>query len=210
MSIMVRSGPMPASASAATTLTLAGKPAAASRASGEHQLRLVQPFDRDIRSSRDAAHRRARSAACASSSARNGSCPRPLPRRRRVEQPAGRHDDAPAVLLSPARAAPDAAAARRRRAPSPACRRSASAGRSARAPLQARTRPRDRHAPGTLPAGRSATSIPSSSSQPRAFSSSRADTHASDSPGMPSASLRARTRPIVPRPAMPICMDSPS
>ena len=32
MSIMVRSGPMPASDSAAATLTLAGKPAAASRA----------------------------------------------------------------------------------------------------------------------------------------------------------------------------------
>src|SRR5262245_66344241 len=36
MSIIVRSGPTPASASAATTLTLAGKPAAAARAVPEN------------------------------------------------------------------------------------------------------------------------------------------------------------------------------
>jgi len=48
ISMVVRSGPMPASDSAATTLTLAGKPAAASRAVPEkHQLRGVEAGDRD-------------------------------------------------------------------------------------------------------------------------------------------------------------------
>ena len=55
---------------------------------------------------------------------------------------------------------------------------------------------------------RSGTSIPSSSSQPRAFSSSRAATQASVSPGMPSASLRASARPIVPSPAMAMRMSA--
>ena len=100
ISIMVRSGPMPASESAATTLTLAGKPAAASRAvPANTRLAVVQPFDRDVvphqigragepvrRLARDHAHRM------------DGSFGR---RRDGVEpeQRAGRHDDLPAMLL---------------------------------------------------------------------------------------------------------------
>ena len=51
------------------------------------------------------------------------------------------------------------------------------------------------------------TSMPSSSSQPRAFSSSRAATQASVSPGTPSASLRASARPMVPSPAIAMRMS---
>ena len=203
MSIMVRSGPMPASDSAATTLTLAGNPAAASRAvPREHALGLVQALDRDavldeIGRAREAVRRLARRHPHRMDRALGGGRDRV-----ETEQPAGRHHDAAAMLPWRARSDPAAAAARRSSAPSPACRPPASAGRSASS-----------IAAGAHSTARSACAGKSSNVtigqpmpscvEPGLRLGRVARRHAGEfSPGMPSASRRASARPIAPRPAM--------
>src|SRR3954454_8610164 len=200
---------MPASASAATTLTLAGKPAAASRAVPENtSFASFSPSTEMPFFTRCGAPARPfggfrvvmrTELTVPSATAATASSPR--------RPPLGTTMRPPCCLAS------SMSSGRGNSAPHEStitCLPTLSIGRQISSSTAAGAHSTARSACcGNSSSGTIGASMPSSSSQPRAFSSSRDATHARSRPGIPSASLRASTRPIVPSPAIAMRMKDP-
>ena len=193
---------MPASASTAATLTLPGNPAAAPRALPEKtSLGAFSPstemlFAPGTKRAREGARRLARDQAHGVNAAfgRGGD---------RVEhqQRSARHDDLPSPFLSEFDQIGTRRHVCRLRAPSLVFPPPTSAGKFVRALLRGVHSIARSACAGNASGSTKAHAIRSLASQACALTWSRAAAQASVNPGTPAKSLRARTRPMAPRPA---------